>query len=59
MSKTKQNISKSHRGGYDLWGKRPLGGCSLNTWNKKRCRKIERRIAKREMQVYTNNEQGR
>lgn len=46
MSKTKQNIPKSKRGGYDLWAKRPMSGNPQNSWSKKICRRIERRIVK-------------
>jgi hypothetical protein len=28
MGKTKSNIPKSKRGGYDLWSRRSLRGCS-------------------------------
>lgn len=43
MSKTHQNIAKSKRGGYDLFGRRPKSRSPLNPFNKKICRRIERR----------------
>ncbi len=49
MSKTKQNIPKSERGGYDLWARRPMSGKPQNSLNKKRCRRIERKIRRQEM----------
>ena len=47
MGKTKSNIPKSKRGGYDLWGNRPLSGfVPVSSYSKRRCRKIERSRAK-------------
>lgn len=47
MSKTKQNIPKSKRGGYDLWGKRPISGFGIGAWAKKMCRRVERRMRRK------------
>lgn len=46
MSKTYSNVPKSKRGGYDLWGRRPMSGCHACSWSKKKCRQIERRRKK-------------
>jgi len=51
MSKTKQNIPKSKRGGYDFWSRRPLSGHSpLGAWAKRLCCRIERRMKKQFIQ---------
>lgn len=47
MSKTKQNIPKSKRGGYDLWGKRPMSGHAMGSWAKMMCRRMERRMKRK------------
>lgn len=45
MSKTKSNIPKSKRGGYDFWGRRPGSGHSpLGGLAKRIIRRIERRM---------------
>lgn len=50
MSKTKQNVPKSKRGGYDLWGKRPMSGNAVSSWAKKMCRRIERKMKRKIIQ---------
>ena len=44
-------MSRTRKGGYvgskDLWGKRPLAGETKSSYNKKRCRKIERQNNKK------------
>jgi hypothetical protein len=50
MSKTKQNIPKSKRGGYDLWGRRPMSGHATSSWAKKMCRRIERKMKRKIIQ---------
>ena len=45
MGKTKSNIPKSKRGGYDFWSRRPGSGHSpLGGKAKRIIRKIERRM---------------
>jgi hypothetical protein len=44
MGKAKSNIPKSRRGGYDLWGRRPMSGNPVSSWAKRMCRRIERRM---------------
>lgn len=51
MSRTKSNIPKSERGGYELWSRRPLAGYSHNSQNKRLCRRIERSRKRREIEV--------
>jgi len=46
MGKTKSNVPKSKRGGYDLYARRPMSGCSLTPKNKLICRRMERRRKK-------------
>ena len=46
MSRTKKHEVIGSR---DLWGKRPLASEDKNSYNKKRCRKIERQQAKNEL----------
>jgi len=51
MSKTKQNIPKSKRGGYDFWSKRPGSGFSpLGGTAKTLIRRIERARKKKDIE---------
>ena len=57
MGKTKSNIPKSNRGGYDFWGRRygsghwPLGG-----WAKRKIRRIERKMKSKFIQQSLRDE---
>ena len=48
MSKTKSNIPKSKRGGYDFWGRRPGSGFSpMGKIAKRIIHRIERRFKRK------------
>ena len=58
MGKTKQNIPKSERGGYDLWGKRPYSGKPQSSFWKRMCRRVERRLKRKEIKINISESEG-
>lgn len=57
MSKTKQNVPKSKRGGYDFWSRRPGSGhFPLGGLAKRIIRRIERRRKRKEIEKEIESE---
>lgn len=45
MSRTKHHKDRRDKG--DLWSRRPLAGCIRNSYTKKLCRRLERKMKRR------------